>query len=144
MYDIILKSLSTLLELAERNDALKNAGYLSTRSAITETRSYVHGLAIEMKADKEQEKTISRHWADAASKARAVSIEWERQFQRLSDLFAGGLVNSGLALEIITHLERIIELLAASDNQASTNPARTRPFDAQGYEQSGIKLFHFD
>ena len=144
MYDIILKSLSTLLELAERNDALNNAAYLSTRSAVAETRSYVHGLAIEMKADKAQEKIISRHWADAASKTRAVSIEWGREFQRLSDLFAGGLVNSGLALEIITHLERIIELLNTSGIQGSATPDRTRPFDAQGPDQAEAKMFQFD
>lgn len=111
MYDIILRSLSTLLGIFERNDALKDAASLASRSAIAATRSYIHNLDIGMQADREKEGALSMSWAEAASKVRRFSPELEQQFQGLSNLFADGKVSAGSAEDLLTHLERILDLL---------------------------------
>ena len=54
MYKIILESLSTLLSIFERNDNRKDEVSLSSRKALSETRSYIWELEAGMDADRKR------------------------------------------------------------------------------------------
>ncbi len=111
MYDIILKSLSTLLGIYERNDSQKDSASLASRSAIAATKSYIHNLEVGLQPDREKEETISMAWAKAAGKVRKFSTELDFQFESLSELFSDGMVGTTSAIDLRNRLDNILELL---------------------------------
>ena len=111
MYKIILESLSTLLSIFERNDNRKDEVSLSSRKALSETRSYIWELEAGMDADRKRERDLSLAWAEAASKVRRFSSELEYEFYGLSTLFSDGKVSADSGTELRSQLDKIVGLL---------------------------------